>query len=94
MPAAEGTPLLILRGALRGKQGRLLQRNTGGWGGGGVAWREGCCAALHSPTHPPPTPPPESGLAAVQLSTDFTVHKLSLDDVSEYTGPQDAWGDE
>lgn len=33
----------------------------------------------------------ETGLAAVQLTSDFSVHKLSLDDVSEYTGPTDAW---
>ena len=35
--------------------------------------------------------PAESGLAAVQLSGDSSVHKLSLDDVSEYSGPLDAW---
>lgn len=35
----------------------------------------------------------ESGLAAVQLTSDFTVHKLSLDDISEYTGPTDTWDD-
>jgi hypothetical protein len=33
----------------------------------------------------------ESGLAAVQLGSDFSVHKVGLDDVSEYTGPQDGW---
>ena len=50
-----------------------------------------------SPIHPlpPPRPPPrraaETGLAAVQLTGDFSVHKLGLDDVSEYTGPTDAW---
>ena len=29
VPAAEGTPVLVLAGALRGKRGRLLARNTG-----------------------------------------------------------------
>ncbi|KAL4422274.1 hypothetical protein ABPG75_008471 [Micractinium tetrahymenae] len=61
VPAAEGTPVLVLAGPLRGKQGRLLKRNT------------------------------ETGLAAVQLTSDFSLHKLSLDDVSEYVGPLDAW---
>ncbi|KAL4855957.1 hypothetical protein ACK3TF_003714 [Chlorella vulgaris] len=61
VPAAEGTPVMVLAGPLRGKQGKLLQRNT------------------------------ESGLAAVQLGSDFSVHKVGLDDVSEYTGPQDGW---
>lgn len=63
VPAAEGTPVLVLAGPLRGKQGRLLKRNT------------------------------ETGLAAVQLTSDFSLHKLSLDDVSEYVGPLDAWED-
>lgn len=36
-------------------------------------------------------PAAETGLAAVQLTSDFSVHKLGLDDVSEYTGPADAW---
>ncbi|EFN53037.1 hypothetical protein CHLNCDRAFT_53994 [Chlorella variabilis] len=61
VPSTEGTPVLVLAGRLRGKQGRLLKRNT------------------------------ETGLAAVQLTGDFSVHKLGLDDVSEYTGPTDAW---
>ena len=38
-----------------------------------------------------PSPPrlrfTETGLAAVQLSSDMSVHKLSLDDISEYAGP-------
>ena len=55
---------------------------------------------VHLPSPPPPAPalwpafspaPAETGLAAVQLSGDSSVHKLSLDDVSEYTGPLDAW---
>lgn len=57
VPATEGTPVLVLAGALRGKQGRLLKRNT------------------------------ETGLAAVQLTSDFSLHKLPLDDVSEWVGP-------
>lgn len=61
VPAAEGTPVLVLAGPARGMQGCLLKRNT------------------------------ETGLAAVQLSGDSSVHKLSLDDVSEYTGPLDTW---
>ena len=32
-----------------------------------------------------------SGMAAVQLTADLTVHKLPLDDVAEYCGPTDAW---
>lgn len=35
VPATEGTPVLVLAGALRGKQGRLLKRNTGECGGQG-----------------------------------------------------------
>jgi hypothetical protein len=27
----------------------------------------------------------------VQLTSDFSVQKLSLDDVAEYVGPLDAW---
>ena len=30
-----------------------------------------------------------TGLAAVQLEGDLSVHKLSLDDISEYCGPTD-----
>lgn len=29
----------------------------------------------------------------MQLTSDFSLHKLSLDDVSEYVGPLDAWED-
>lgn len=47
-------------------------------------------APTPGPTHPP-THRAESGLAAVQLACDMSVHKLALDDVSEYTGPTDAW---
>jgi G patch domain/KOW motif-containing protein len=32
-----------------------------------------------------------TGLAAVQLTSDMSVHKLSLDDISEYCGPTDGW---
>lgn len=63
VPAAEGTPLLILHGKLKGRLGRLLQRST------------------------------TSGMAAVQLVSDFSVHKLPLDDISEYCGPMDGAGD-
>lgn len=31
----------------------------------------------------------ETGLAAVQLTSDLTVHKLSLDDITEWAGPAD-----
>ena len=58
---------------------------------------------LHMCTHmgpgasPCPLAPPhgtaETGLAAVQLTSDFSLHKLSRDDVSEYVGPLDAWED-
>lgn len=55
---------------------------------------------LHGATHAPPsrspacpplhaTPLPETGLAAVQLASDHSVHKLSLDDVSQYEGPEE-----
>jgi len=63
VPSAQGVPLLIVRGKLKGRQGRLLQRSTA------------------------------SGMAAVQLASDFSVHKLPLDDISEYCGPMDG-GDE
>ena len=32
-----------------------------------------------------------TGLAAVQLTSDMSVHKLSLDDIAEYCGPTDNW---
>ena len=32
-----------------------------------------------------------SGMAAVQLVSDLSVHKLSLDDVAEWCGPTDTW---
>ncbi|GAB4821491.1 hypothetical protein N2152v2_008537 [Parachlorella kessleri] len=56
VPSQEGTPVLVLRGRLRGRRGRLLKRNT------------------------------ETGLAAVQLTSDLSLHKLSLDDISEFAG--------
>ncbi|KAG7668162.1 hypothetical protein KSW81_002061 [Nannochloris sp. 'desiccata'] len=34
-----------------------------------------------------------TGLSAVQLMSDMSVHKLSLDDISEYCGPTDGWDD-
>jgi G patch domain/KOW motif-containing protein len=34
-----------------------------------------------------------TGLAAIQLMSDMSVHKLSLDDISEYCGPTDGWDD-
>ena len=33
--------------------------------------------------------PEETGLAAVQLASDFSLHKLPLDDISEWVGPAD-----
>ena len=34
-----------------------------------------------------------TGLAAVQLGEDAEVYKLSLDDIAQYCGPADDWGD-
>ena len=57
VPAAEGTPVLVLAGALRGKRGRLLARNTGasrgcvgceGWGGGGASFGVGAACVRAS----------------------------------------------
>lgn len=31
----------------------------------------------------------ESGMAAIQRASDFSVHKLPLDDIAEYTGEED-----
>lgn len=44
------------------------------------------CALLRALHHA------ETGLAAVQLTSDLTLHKLPLDDISEWTGPAD-WDD-
>jgi hypothetical protein len=47
--AAEGTPVLVLAGALRGKQGRLLKRNAGAPAAAGTSLRMGewaCCGLL------------------------------------------------
>lgn len=32
-----------------------------------------------------------TGLAAVQFTSDLSVHKLSLDDIAEYCGPTESW---
>uniref|UniRef100_A0A1D2AB25 KN17 SH3-like C-terminal domain-containing protein n=1 Tax=Auxenochlorella protothecoides TaxID=3075 RepID=A0A1D2AB25_AUXPR len=100
VPGVEGTPVLLLAGRLRGRHGRLLRRNTGelSWGNEG---RGGCpargrmgparlvCIKAASGTPPPHhTRCAEAGAAAVQLTADGSLVKVSLDEVAEYAGPE------